>query len=45
MNRLNDYILGEIETGTKEQGVRYKIQIDVHRFRGDVKRVLLTPSE
>jgi len=43
MNRLNDYILGEIETGTREQGMR-KIRIDFNSFRGDVKQVL-TPSE
>ena len=44
-NRLNDYILGEIETGTREIYItREKIRTDVNRFRRDVKQVL-TPSE
>ena len=44
-NRLNDYILGEIGTGTRERYItREKIRTDVNRFRRDVKQVL-TPSE
>jgi len=42
-NRLNDYILGEIGTGTRSR-IREKNRIDVNRFCYDVKQVL-TPSE
>jgi len=42
-NILNDYILDEIETGTREENTR-KIRIDVNRFCCGVKQVL-TPSE
>jgi len=39
-NNLNNYIFGKIETGTRKQGIRQNIRIDVNRFCRDVEQVL-----